>query len=327
MPRLVRQLLALVEKEVTYNVDPTPLPAANAILLLNPNITPIQANNVDRALVRPYLGGSEQLVGTRTVRFSFDVEFVGSGTLGTAPAWAPLLDACAMQGVSEATFRYDHLPVTDPQDSVQIYLYDSGVLHRFGGARANAALKVVAGELPVISFSFEGLYGAVTAAALPAGASFAAFKTPSIPTDANTVDLTLGATLNAAGAPVLTGGTTVPSLGLEIDLGNAVNFTPLIGGETVDITDRQVTGKVRMDLTAAQEVSRMADVLAATLSSVGIFHGTVNGFRVGLFLPTVQFINPTKEELNGRRLLGYDLRGVPDPAGTGNNEVRVLSSF
>ncbi len=326
MPRFARQLVALVEAETTYNVDPTPLPAVNAVLLSNPRITPIDPNNVDRDLVRAYFGASEQLVGTRVVRFDFDVEFVGAGTLGTAPSWMPLLNACAMLGANEVGVRYDHLPVTDVQASVHIYLYDSGVLHRFGGARSNAVFKLNAGEKPVISFSMIGLYGAVTAVAVPTP-DYSTWRTPSVPTHANTAILTLGATLNGAGAPVLTGGTGIPSLGLEIDLGNNVQPTFLIGGETVDVTQRAVSGRVRMDLTAAQEVSRMADVLAATLSSVGMFHGTVDGFRVGLFLPSVQFINPTKEDVNGRRLLGYELRGVPNPAGTGNDEVRVLSSF
>ncbi len=327
MPRFNRDMIILAEAETTYGTDPTPAAATNAILVRNVSVTPIQANNVDRDLIRAYLGGSEQLVGTKTVQMSFEVELVGAGAAGDAPAWAALLEACAMEGTAEASTRYDFLPLTNAQPSVSIYIHDSGVLHKLLGGRGNAVLRLNAGEMPVLAFTFTGLYAAISATAQPTDADFSAFVTPQIPTDANTTDLNLGGALSETGAVAFTGGTALPSLGIEIDLGNSVQFTPLIGGETVDVTARTVTGRVQLDLTAAQEVARMTDVLANTLTSIGMIHGTVAGSRVALFLPTVQLINPTKNELNGRRLIGYELRGVPDPAGTGNDELRVVCSF
>jgi hypothetical protein len=44
------------------------------------SINPLNAQNVERGNIRPYLGGDEQLVGTRYVEMGFDVELVGSGT-------------------------------------------------------------------------------------------------------------------------------------------------------------------------------------------------------------------------------------------------------
>lgn len=326
MPRFSRNLVILAKAEVTYGTDPVPTGAANAILIANPSVTPIQANNVDRDLVRAYFGASEQLVGTKTRQLGFDVELVGSGTAGTAPAWGPLLKACAFSEAITAD-QVDYLPVTDTQASVTIWIYDSGVLHKMSGARGNVVFKLNAGEKPVMSFTFTGLYGlADSAVGLPT-TDYSTFKTPQVPTNANTMPLVLGATYSGVAAPTLTGGTVVPSLGLEIDAGNSVQFTPLIGGETVDVTQRSVSGRLRLDLTPAQEISRMADVLDTVLSSVGISHGLTVGNKVLLFMPSVQFINPAKEDLNGRRLIGYELRGVPLPAGTGNDELRIVTSF
>ena len=327
MPRFDRDMIILAKAETTYGTDPTPAAAANAILISNPSVNPLQANNVDRDLVRSYFGASEQLVGTKTVQLSFETELVGSGTAGVAPAWAPLLEACAMLGAAEADTRYDFLPVTNSQDSVTIYIHDSGVLHKLLGGRGTCVLRLNSGEKPVLAFTFTGLYAAVSATAQPADADFSAFRTPQVPTDSNTADINLGGTLSETGAVAFTGGTALPSLGLEIDLGNAVSFVPLIGAETVDVTQRAVSGRVRLDLTAAQEVSRMADVLANTLTSIGMIHGTTVGDKVALYLPTVQLLNPTKEEFEGRRLIGYELRGVPDPDGTGNDELRLVTSF
>jgi hypothetical protein len=81
---------------------------------------------------------------------------------------------------------------------------------------------------------------------------------------------------------------------------------------------------VVLDMTAAQEVAKMADVKAATLSSMGLIHGKVAGNKFGFFSPSVQFTNPGKADINGRRLISYDLRLVPDPAGSGNDEARLV---
>lgn len=325
--RFARQMVILAKAEVTYATDPTPTGAANAILVSNPNIVTIQANNVDRDLVRAYFGASEQLVGTKTVRFSFDVELVGSGSAGVAPAWAPLLLACGFDETIDDGVRVDYVPLTDNQPSLTVWVNDSGVLHKGVGGRGNVVFKLNAGEKPVMSFTFDLLYAPISAAAAPTP-DYTAFRTPQIPTDANTQDLVLGATaFSDTGAPAFTAGTAVPSLGIEVDVGNSVQFTPLIGGETVDITGRKAKGRTRLDLTPAQEVSRMGDILLANLSSVGMIHGTTVGDKVALWLPSAQFINPTKEELNGRRLLGYELSAVPDPEGTGNDEFRVATSF
>lgn len=320
MPRYVRKLAFLAETEVTYGTDPTPLAATDSILLRNVDINPVDANNVDRDLIRAYFGNSEQLVGTKTVTARFETELAGSGTAGTAPRWSRFLKACGFAETIDAGVRVDYLPITDSIGSFTAYLHDDGVLHKLLGGRGTAKLRIVSGEMPVIQWDFRGLYGPVTAVANPTP-DYTGWATPEIPTDANTLDLTLGATLNTTGAPVLTGGTAVPSLGLEVDVGNDVQFVPLIGGESVDIVDRKVAGNLRLDLTAAQEVARLTDVLATTLSSVGILHGLGAGKKIGLFMPTVQFTNPKKDNFNGRRLIGYDLRGVPL---TGNDELRVV---
>lgn len=322
--RRVREMLAIIKSEVTYALDPVPTPAANAILLRNVEITAIDPNNVPRDLIRGYLGASEELVGTRSVQMTFSTEAVGSGTAAVAPKFAPLLQACGRAEAIEALVRVDYMPISTVFPSVTAYLYDSGVLHKFSGARGTARLRLVSGEMPEFQWTFRGLYAPITAAALPAGADFSGFKTPIIPTHANTQQLTLGATLNTVGAPVFTGGTLVPSLGMEIDFGNDVQFTPLIGGETVDIVERTITGNCRLDLTPAQEVTRVQAVLDATLSSIGILHGTAAGFRVGVFAPSAQFQNYRKDTLNGRRLQQFDLRMVPNPAGTGNDELRLV---
>ena len=95
MALLTRKRLLLAEIESTYGTDPTP-GAADAVLVRDLNITPVQSDVVSRDLVRPYLGASEQLLANTRVECTFSVELAGSGTAGTAPRFGSVLKACGL---------------------------------------------------------------------------------------------------------------------------------------------------------------------------------------------------------------------------------------
>ncbi len=317
--RYIRNTAILAKIESTYGTDSTPTEGANAILISNVSINPLSAANVDRDLVRPYMGASEQLVGPANIELSFDIELSGAGAAGTAAAYGPLLRACGFAETLSASIRAEYNLVTPVADSVSIYYFSDGVKHIAKGCRGTLSLKMSAGGRPVLSFKFLGLDGGVTAAS-PSALTLTAFKTPAVISEPNTGDLTFGATYTAA-TPTLTGGTGYPSQGIELDLGNAVNYTPLLGGESVDISQRQVTGKILLDLTAAQEVTFMASVKANTLQSLGLMHGTTAGYKVMIFMPAAQLINPSKSEVNGKLMIGYDIRALPS---SGNDELKIV---
>jgi len=318
MTRYIRNTAVLLELETVYGTDPVPTAGADALLVSNLSYPDFVAQNVDRDNIRPYFGNSENLVGTHYQKCGFDVEFAGSGAAGTAAAWGKALRACAFAEDVQAGY-VAYTPLTDSQASCTIYWYDSGVFHKFTGSRGAVKLSMEIGGIPKFSFEFWGIYTALTAVAVPA-VTLTAWQTPKVITDSNTGDVTFGAAY-AAGA--LTGGTAYPSTGLTLDLGNKVDFTPLLGGESVDVNDRKATLKTKLDLTAAQEVTFMADVLANTLRAVSLLHGSGAGGIVFAHMPTVQFINPKKEELNGRRLIGYDGNLIPTTAG--NDELVIVS--
>jgi hypothetical protein len=318
MARYIRNTAILAKLEVTYKLDPTPTGADNAILVSNVTVNALNAQNVSRDLVRPWLGGSEQLVGTAYKEASFDVEVAGSGTAGTAPACGPLLRACGLAEVVTASTRVDYTPVSTAFESVTIYVYDDGVLHKMHGCRGSMQIvKGLAGR-PVFRYRFLGIDGGDSAAS-PSGTDYSDFQKPQVVTDTNTGDVTLGCTY-AAGA--LSGGTAYPSRGLEVDLGNEVVHTPLLGAEEIDITQRDVSATVQLDLTAAQEVTLMTTVKANTTQGLGLQHGTTAGNIVLTFMPNAQLINPSKQEINGRRLIGFDIRAVP--GASGNDDLRLV---
>jgi hypothetical protein len=165
--------------------------------------------------------------------------------------------------------------------------------------------------------TYFGIYE-TPAPATNASTTLTAWKKPRVVTDANSGNILVGCTYEDA---VLTGGTSYPSTGLTLNSGNQVNHNPLLGGESIDISDRAVSGNVEFDLTAAQEATFMGYVESNSLQSIGWEHGVAAGLKCMIFAPGVQFINPAKANLNGKRLVGLDMRLTPV---AGNDEVRFI---
>ena len=320
MSRLIKKTVILVKIETTPGVDAVPTGAANAMYVSELSITPLNATNIDLNYVRPYFGGSDSLVGTASVKCSFKVYLAGSGTPGTAPAWGQALQAAALAETLGLTTpaRVEYSPVSDLLKTATLYWHDDGVLHKLLGAFANVQLMAEVDQAPAYKFDFTGIYGGISAVANPT-AVLSAWKQPPPVTKATVTDLNFGCTY-AAGA--LAGGTLMSSKGLTLDFGNQVAFSPLLSSEQVVLTDRKIVGKIMLDLTAAQEVTFMASVRSNALQGLGFIVGNVPGNMTLHYMPAVQLVNPSKQDYNGQRLIGYDLHVLPV---AGNDEYRCVS--
>jgi hypothetical protein len=321
--RLIRKTAILAKIETTYGLDAAPTGAANALVVSNLSINPLNAEYVARGIIRDYLGGSEELPGAAYVEMGFDIELVGSGTLATAPAWGPLMRSIGFAETITVGQRVDYTPISGNFESSTIYWYDDGVLHKGLGCRGTATLDLSVGAKPVISFKFICVDGGITATPV-VSTTLSTWRVPQLVIDANSGDLMFGATHATAVAPALTAGTAYTSLGLTVDLGVKATFQKMLGQQSAAITDREVTGAVKLKLAAADEVAFMGQVKSAAKTSIGLQHGTVANDKVMVFMPAVQLKEPTKEELNGERLIGYKLRMLPL---TGNDEIRLVTSF
>lgn len=323
MGRSTRRYAILAKIQPTAGVDSVPTGGANAMLVSNVQVNPLNSSNVDRNLLRSFFGASEQLIGVAYKEASFDVEICGSGAAGTAPAWGPLLRACGIAEALTASTRADYTPVSTALEMVSMYCYVDGVEHKLLDARGDCSITMRVGEKPMFSFRFWGKNGGTAAVANPA-TTLTGFQTPQVPTDAFTPNFKLGGSVSGSGAPAITGGTDRNSKGLTLQFGNALNFKALINYEEVEITDRQMSGHMDIEQTAANEVSAFTDVLNNTLTSVSIEHGTQANKKVLIHLPFVQLINPTYVDDNQSLLNGYDMRCVPS---AGNDEFRLVTSY
>ncbi len=318
MSRRIKNTVITAKVQSNSGEDAAPT-GADAVLVSDVSITPLDAQAISRNLIRGYFGGSEQLVGPASVKIGYTVELAGSGTAATPPAWGKLLLGCAAgEGLLNTPARVEYSPVSTSLKALTQYYYDDGVVHKLLDSVGNCTLSAKVGDRPVLRFEWTGLDGGI-AATPNVTPTFTSWKKPVAMTKANVVDITLGATY-AAGA--LTGGTAYNSTGLELNFGNVVNFSPMLGTETVDITDRESTATIELELSAAQEVALMAAVKANTTQSLALTIGTGAGNKIIVFCAAAQLTNPRKSELNGKRLIGYDVRLVPV---NGNDEWLIVT--
>lgn len=308
MPLLSRKRTILAKTEITYGTDPTPTGTANAILVRNLNITPLNAELASRDLVRPYLGASEQLLASSYVAVDFEVEMAGAGTAGTAPAYGPLLLACGMSETLVALATATYTPVSTAFKSVTIYYNVDGVLHKITGARGNVELNIAAGQIPTFKFSFTGLYNAPTDTAAPT-VTYTSFQTPLVANNDNTTGFSLFSYSGVLSS-------------LALNLNNAVAFRNLIGLEDVLMTDRQVNGTCVIEAPNMAAKDFFSIALANALGALDITHGTTAGNKVQVLSARVDISNPTYQDMNGIQMLQIPLTLVPSTAG--NDEISIV---
>lgn len=319
MARYNRNMVLLAKVETTNGTEEAPSALTDGILIAESvEVTPMDITYAERNLLLPYFGGSQSLIATMNTRVSFQCEIAGSGTAGDAAAWGQLMQGCASaEAVLATPARVENTPVSTALKSLTIYLYDDGVLHKLIGSMGNVRLMMRIGETPKFQFDFLGSYTAVTAVALPAP-TLTAWMVPLPMAKANVVDITLGCTY-ATGA--LTGGTAFPSTGLEVDIGNRAIFLTNLSNERAEITDRTTTCNFELELTAAQEVTAAAAVVANATTGLGFTINGTAGNKIILFLPQIQRTAMRKVDRDGIRFIGFDAKSVPV---TGNDEWRLV---
>lgn len=317
--RKIKKTVILLALEATIGTDAAPTGAANAYKAFDVTISPIESKSIEIPYLASYFGATETLAGAVYSKCSFSVSLSGSGIAGTPPAWAPALLCGAMSELSGLTVpaRVEYLPATDNLKTATIYWYDDGLLHKLVAAMCNVKLSAKAGEAPKLTFEFSGLHLAPTATANVASV-LTAWKPPVAIRKANVTDITLGC---AYAAGELTGGTPYNSSGLTLDWGNKVDFTDLLSTEDVDVSDRTIKGSFSLQLSAEDEVAQIANVKSGALQSMGFVIGTLAGKKIMLHAPAVRLTNHKKEELNGKRMVGFEFQCTPV---AGNDELRLV---
>ena len=308
MPLMTRKTLLLAKVETSYGTDSGPTAASNAVEAMDVSITPLEANFVDRGLVRPWFGAKGSLLGDRHCAIEFSTELAGAGTAGAVPRWGSLLRGCSFAEVITAGTKVDYNTITDAPESITLWCYIDGLIQKISGARGAVSFDFTAGQIPKMKFSFKGLYQGPVDGAFPASPAFSGWKKPFVCNKVNTQMSLFGVNLNAKT--------------LNIDVANDVQYRNLFNQEDITIVDRSVTGSASFEMTTVAQKNWFELAEQATTSTCNLTHGVGAGNIVGLYATDMHLISPKYSDNQGVRFLDVGLEFVPN---AGNDDITVTA--
>lgn len=304
MPIKWRSKILLAKIEASYGVDAVPAAADDAILATEVSLTPMEGNDVSRDLELPDLGAQATIPTELHAKLAYKVELAPSGTAGTAPAWGPLLRACAVAEVIDPGNSVTYNPVSDAHESVTHHIWVGPTRYALVGCRGNCMLKVSAQGIPYLEFEFTGLFTqpADVARVTPV---LTGFKKPQVATSANTPTFEIDSTAFVMRS-------------FSLNLGNQIENRFLIGSETVLITDKSEAIEVTVEAVALAAFNPFSLAEAQSQIEVDLVHGTGAGKIATFNAPAAQMQRPQGLE-NAQDVTEWPLRLVPLRV-TGNDQ-------
>nr|BAR33656.1 hypothetical protein [uncultured Mediterranean phage uvMED] len=302
------QRLLLAKIESSYGSDPTPTGSANAILVRSLEISPFQSDAVERELIRGYMGNYEVLHANQRVEVTFEVEMVGSGAAGTAPAWGPVMKACGNSQTIVSSTSVTYAPVSSSFDSVTLYFFQDGVQQKVTGARGSFSINAELGAIPTISFTMTGIFNAPTDV------------TNATPTYQNQAKPVLFKNGNTTSQQLFSYAGAVQSF--SFDQNNQSVYRELVGGtKEVLITDRRPGGSIVLEAVTMATKNYFTAITGSATGNNTFQHGQTAGNIFTFSAPQTDLSAVSYSDSDGIQMLNFDYTATPTTAG--NNEYSL----
>jgi hypothetical protein len=296
------QTLLLAKAESSFATDPTPTGSANYVLVRNVEITPIVADQVERTVVRGYMGNYDQLLANVHVEVSFSCELVGSGAAGTAPKFSNLLLSCGTALTTASGTSDTYAPISASFPSSTLWFYIDGQRHKITGARGSFAINAEVSAIPSLDFTFQGIYNAPDASANPTPTT-SLQSTPVIFNKDNTTGFQLHSYAGALQS-------------VSFDVANNLVYTERVGGtKGTEITNRAPSGSVTIEAPPLGTKNYFTIANTTATGNLVFQHGQTAGNRVTLTLGQVDLQGPTYSDADGVSMLNIDYTAIPTAAG------------
>ncbi|MFN3971245.1 MAG: phage tail tube protein [Gemmobacter sp.] len=305
MPLFWNRKVILAKIETSYGTDAAPTGADNAVLALNITLAPMEGEDVARGLERPTLGADATIPAGLHAKLSFEVETAPSGTAGTAPAWGPLLRACAVAQVVSAGVSVAYNPISTAHESATLHFFVDGTRYALTGARGTAKLMFAASAVPKFMFEMTGLFTQPVAVANPTP-TLTAWMDPQIVSDATTPTCSFNAV-------------DLVMRSLEFDLGNQIAPRFLVNSESILIPQRSEKIAAVVEAVPLATLNPYALAAAQTTAALSLVHGTGAGRITTLAVPRAQIQRPQGLS-NQDGLVEWPLSFVPLPGTAGNDQ-------
>ncbi|ENM3954316.1 phage tail tube protein [Vibrio cholerae] len=294
MSRKAKKKLIGFLLESNYGVDPvtaqTPL---KFVLGREFSITPQAGESKTLDYDNGQLGNSPEIMTECYVDIEFGVDFAPGKTAGTAAPWADLTKGCLRQAVHDAVAAKTTYSIKgDATESLTLYFYQSGTLHKVTGARGSLSMNATAKNFPTLKFKFSGLHSIPSASAHPVP-DFSNWVTPlkvGVENSAFTID-----------------GTAHKMISLEYDQANSVSYQEYVGHEEVQINDFAPTATLVIEAPPLAIFDPFALAKAGSEHSLQFTNGP-KGNQIGWLSSRVQFGRPSYGEQEGTQTYSIPLR-------------------
>lgn len=305
-PRKWEQKAILIKQEATYGVDPTPTGAADWIEARNVTLTPMEVDKVATNIVMPYAGNAGSVIVGQWAKLSFDIAFVPSGVVATAPKWAALIMACGLAETTAPGVSVIYNLVSDLYSSLFGYINIDGNLHKMAGMRGEVKVNQSAKGAPKMSFSFDSLY------LTPAGGL--------MPTVTRTGWLLEEAVNSKNTSPMTLGTQTLGYSNFDWSLGNKISRIDLPGPQQeICIDDRSPQASLTVLAPPIAVWNPFAIADAGSVIELSVTHGSAAGKKIKTNMH-VKIIGVDYEAIE--KNLGYKLSLEPVPV-NGNDEITL----
>lgn len=307
-PKYIKKMAILVAIETIVGTMVVPV-AANAIMVSDVTLTPIEGDEVDQNILRPHFGASENILVTEYRKLSFSVGLAGVAAAGGLPGYTTLLRACGASATNTPATSTVFAPVTDGMETVTIYAVVDKVRYKMGGVRGNAKIDAAAKGLPKFQFEFTGSFTPVEDVASMPTVDYSAFLLP------------IG--FNKANTTAQVDGIAVAANAFSLDFGNTVVKQDLTTVDSTEITGRVSTGSITFRNTDVATKDWIG--LRRTNAKVPIVvrHGQASTNTVSVTVPLAQIGKPTYGEADGIQMITLPFRCIPSDTGNDDWSIAV----
>jgi hypothetical protein len=305
----MRKMAILAMLESVYGTDPTPTGAANAMVVAEVELTPLDGDVIERNNIQPYFGNNGAIQATLFGKVKFSIELAGSGAAGTAPKWDPLVRGCAASATISAGVSVTYAPISEALESLTLYGNIDGINHIMPGARGECKVTLDAKGKPTLQFEFSGLFSPLADTALPACAYTGWVKPVAV---------------NKMNTSCTFHGIDVAMSHFDLAFGNQVVKRDLVNVDTVEIVDRKSAGSIVFENTAIATKDWVAAAKTTTLGDLALAHGTVAGNIVQInAAATCEISKPSYSNADGIQMMNLQTRFIPTAAG--NDEWSIVA--
>lgn len=250
-----------------------------------------------------YSGASLETFYGEHISLNFKTPLAMSGTVGNEPAFAPLLLACGMVQVADAS----SVTFTKGAAVAVTCLVRFGKnTHNISEMKGNVSFALEKGK-PMLNWQFKGLFSAPVASTAAPAVDWDRWVRPEVLGVSNSSDFKLNDVKRTLHK-------------ITIDLGNNVVFDRAINHEEIMITGHESSANFTLTAEELTSFNPFDDV--AKVQNFEFTHGTAAGKKVTI-IGRYQMPWPKYTSLDSE-LTGYEFDGKLVPSGAGYDELTIV---